>query len=212
VSYSHATETKPVLEEIASAATVLATGFSARTRFRVTTKRMDKGFALTSMQVDRLIGELVAQGTGARVSLEGFDSEIGIEILKHNAFVFSERNYGFGGLPLGISGRAVGLIEDVKGIVASWLMMKRGVVVYPVSFKPTDISVLQKYSYGCNISLRTIGTLREVESYMEQIDARALVVGQTLDKFSALPIQKMVVRPLVGYGSKEILELYGKIE
>jgi adenylyl- and sulfurtransferase ThiI len=164
------------------------------------------------MELDRKIGEFVINSKNCEVSLEKYDVEIGIEILKDSAFVFTQRIPCLGGLPLGVSGVAVSLIQDASDLVASWLMMKRGVLIYPVSQGNPDISILRKYCYGYQMSLHKSNTLQDIQSYMNSLDAKALVVGQTLKNFAGLQTDRLVLRPLIGYDQNQIKELYDKIK
>lgn len=95
--------------------------------FRVSTKRADKRFPLTSMDVDRQIGEHVRQLTGKRVSLDEPELTIAIELLARDAYVSTKKEPGPGGLPTGISGKVACLISGgIDSPVAAYRMMKRG--------------------------------------------------------------------------------------
>lgn len=95
--------------------------------FRVTTKRADKSYPLTSIEVDRHVGAAVVARTGAHVSLGHPEMTIGIEILGANAYYYCERFPGAGGLPVGMSGKVACLLSGgIDSPVAAWRMMKRG--------------------------------------------------------------------------------------
>ena len=95
--------------------------------FRVSTKRADKRFPLTSMDVDRTIGAHVCALTGKRVSLGHPDLTIHIELLSTEAYYSVQRAAGPGGLPVGISGKVICLISGgIDSPVAAHRMMKRG--------------------------------------------------------------------------------------
>lgn len=103
--------------------------------FRVTTKRGDKRFPLTSMDVDREIGAHIVRLTGKRVSLTNPDLNVRIELLFDKAFYWVQREAGPGGLPVGISGRVACLISGgIDSPVAAFRMMKRGCQVLFVHF------------------------------------------------------------------------------
>ncbi|HZS12680.1 MAG TPA: tRNA uracil 4-sulfurtransferase ThiI, partial [Nitrospirales bacterium] len=95
--------------------------------FRVSTKRGDKRFPLTSMDVDRAIGTHVEAVTGKRVQLKRPDLTIYIETLRDQAYVAVTRVPGPGGLPVGISGKVACLISGgIDSPVAAYRMIKRG--------------------------------------------------------------------------------------
>jgi thiamine biosynthesis protein ThiI len=95
--------------------------------FRVTTKRADKSYPLTSMEVDRHVGAAVVASTGAHVSLKNPEMTIFIEILGAGAYYYCERFPGAGGLPVGMSGTVACLLSGgIDSPVAAYRMMKRG--------------------------------------------------------------------------------------
>jgi tRNA uracil 4-sulfurtransferase len=95
--------------------------------FRVTTKRADKSYPLTSMEVDRHVGAAVVASTGAHVSLKNPEMTIFIEILGAGAYYYCERFQGAGGLPVGMSGTVACLLSGgIDSPVAAYRMMKRG--------------------------------------------------------------------------------------
>jgi len=95
--------------------------------FRVTTKRADKSYPLTSMEVDRHVGAAVVEQTGGHVSLKNPELTIFIEILGAGAYYYCERFPGAGGLPVGMSGKVACLLSGgIDSPVAAYRMMKRG--------------------------------------------------------------------------------------
>lgn len=107
--------------------------------FKVETKRGNKNFALTSQQINEQVGEEVLNKVlpicnlsdsrnCVKVDLHNPDIVLYIEITEKYAFLYTEKNKGLGGLPLGVSGKAICLISGgIDSPVASYLMMKRGV-------------------------------------------------------------------------------------
>jgi thiamine biosynthesis protein ThiI len=94
--------------------------------FRVSTRRLNKSFPLTSMQVNEAVGTAVCV-EGKSVSLTKPELEINIEIVGKKAYIYSDVIQGPGGLPVGVSGKVVSLISGgIDSPVAAWLAMKRG--------------------------------------------------------------------------------------
>lgn len=110
---------------------------SSSDQFRVLAKRADKGFQKSSMDLNRILGELVQSTTGAKVSLKAFNKEVFVEVSAGKAFIFFDKVRGLGGLPVGVSGRALSLISGgIDSPVAAWLAMKRGCNLSYVHFHP----------------------------------------------------------------------------
>ncbi|HWP24510.1 MAG TPA: tRNA uracil 4-sulfurtransferase ThiI [Candidatus Binatia bacterium] len=103
--------------------------------FRVETQRSDKTFPLNSPEINRRLGAAVQQTTGARVDLEHPQLTVTVEILPRDAFFGFNKIAGAGGLPVGASGRVVGLISGgIDSPVAAYRMMQRGCRVVFVHF------------------------------------------------------------------------------
>ena len=103
--------------------------------FRVTTKRGDKRFSKTSVEVNREVGAYIHERTGTPVRLNAPDLTIFIEIVDHTAYCSMNREPGPGGLPTGMSGKVVCLLSGgIDSPVAAYRMMKRGCKVTFVHF------------------------------------------------------------------------------
>jgi thiamine biosynthesis protein ThiI len=107
---------------------VTARGGADGVRFRVTVKRADKDFPISSMDYQRELGaEVFTAVPGLRVDLENADIDLGVEIRREGAFLYVEKFKAPGGLPVGYEGRAVSLLSGgIDSPVASWLLMRRG--------------------------------------------------------------------------------------
>jgi thiamine biosynthesis protein ThiI len=114
------------LEQV-GAAVAKHLGGSGAASFRITTKRADKDFPLTSTEVDRRIGAVVHEATGLPVRLKGADAEIFVSVQRDEILVGYGKVPGPGGLPVGTGGRvAVLLSGGIDSPVAAWRMMRRG--------------------------------------------------------------------------------------
>jgi thiamine biosynthesis protein ThiI len=76
--------------------------------FRIDTRRGDKSFPLTSVEINQHVGAYVKERSGARVDLENAELTCWIEIVERNALLYTERLPGPGGLPVGTSGKVAG--------------------------------------------------------------------------------------------------------
>ncbi len=142
--------------------------------FRVTTKRADKRFAKTSVELNREIGAHVCATTGKRVRLNGADVNVVVEIVNHTAYVSLVKYPGPGGLPTGISRRVLCLISGgIDSPVAAYRMMKRGCKVVFVHFhgrpylsrtseeKVRDlVSLLTRYQLASRLYLVPFGDIQ----------------------------------------------------
>ena len=108
---------------------------SAKT-FKVETKRADKTFPMTSIQVSQYVGgELHEAYDNLEVDVHHPELTVYVEIRDYAAFVHADPEPGAGGLPVGINGRAVSLLSGgIDSPVASWMIAKRGVALEMVHF------------------------------------------------------------------------------
>ena len=108
---------------------------AART-FKVETKRADKTFPMTSIQVSQYVGgELDELYPNLTVDVHHPELTVYVEIRDYAAFVHADPEPGAGGLPVGIGGRAVSLLSGgIDSPVASWMIAKRGVALDMVHF------------------------------------------------------------------------------
>jgi thiamine biosynthesis protein ThiI len=103
--------------------------------FRVSVRRADKRFPMTSPQVEREVGGRIKEARGWLVNLDNPDLEIHVELLTDQAFYFFGKERGPGGLPTGTAGRVVCLLSGgIDSPVAAHRMMKRGCTVTFVHF------------------------------------------------------------------------------
>ncbi|MBR9706899.1 MAG: hypothetical protein GOV15_00500, partial [Candidatus Diapherotrites archaeon] len=216
-STSPAVETQALIGPISEHALNAAKSkqLNSKKTFRVSTKRSTKQSKYTSNEVNREIGAFLEKQTKGRVQLKAPDVEIGIEIINDKAYVFADKYAGPGGLPLGIEGRVLCVMDHgMNSVVAAWLMMKRGAgcfFIYPGEIPETH-ALIEKFAYGqqTNPFIYTDEKNEVINSIAEEYEVKALVTGETLDeiKTSTLKTDKVVLRPLTGYSKEQIKQIY----
>jgi tRNA uracil 4-sulfurtransferase len=103
--------------------------------FRVSARRADKRFGITSPMIEREVGGRIKQARGWTVDLSHPELTIYVEALTGEAFYFFGKEPGAGGLPVGVSGRVACLLSGgIDSPVAAWRMMRRGCRVVFVHF------------------------------------------------------------------------------
>src|SRR5215204_7574526 len=103
--------------------------------FRLSARRADKRFPLTSPQIEREVGGRIKEARGWTVNLGDPQFTIHVETLKNEAFYFFGKERGSGGLPVGASGKVACLLSGgIDSPVAAWRMMRRGCRVVFVHF------------------------------------------------------------------------------
>ena len=121
---------------VETAKTYLRGALSTAKTFKVESKRADKTFPLTSIQLSQRLGGALHQAfPNLTVDVHDPELTVFVEIRDDAAFVHGAAVSGAGGLPLGMGGRAVTLLSGgIDSPVASWMMAKRGVALEPLHF------------------------------------------------------------------------------
>lgn len=125
------------LEEMQAAAqSYLADRIAQVTRFKIETKRGDKKYPMTSIQVSQHIGgEIADTFTHLVPDMHTPELTIHFEIRAEHAFVHAGPEAGAGGMPVGINGRAAMLLSGgIDSPVAGWMMAKRGLELVAIHF------------------------------------------------------------------------------
>ena len=119
-----------------TARTYLADRLLAARTFKVESKRADKSFPMTSIQLSQYVGgELHEAFPHLKVDVHHPEVTIHLEVRDFAAYVHADPEPGAGGLPVGINGRAVSLLSGgIDSPVASWMIAKRGVALEMVHF------------------------------------------------------------------------------
>jgi thiamine biosynthesis protein ThiI len=147
-SLSGATQIPKAMDEIKSHALTLYNRLKSISQtFRVSTQRIDKRFPITSQEVNAQVGAYILEREEGIVDLTAPDIIIGIEILPNAAFLFEDRIYGPGGIPVGVQGKVLVNLTDMKSVVAGWMMLKRGCELVTCGNK-TLARYLFPYSFG----------------------------------------------------------------
>lgn len=103
--------------------------------FKVEAKREDKAFPLNSPQLcAELGGRLLEAVENLKVDVHHPDISVNVEV-RQEAYVYTEKLKGAGGMPVGTNGRATILLSGgIDSPVAGYMIAKRGVELEAVHF------------------------------------------------------------------------------
>ena len=104
--------------------------------FKVESKRSDKTFPMTSIQLSQYVGGVIGEAfPDLPADMHHPDLEVNVEIREQAAYVHAGGEPAAGGLPVGTCGRAVSLLSGgIDSPVATWMIARRGVQIIPVHF------------------------------------------------------------------------------
>jgi thiamine biosynthesis protein ThiI len=138
--------------------------------------------------------------------------ELFVEVRGPRAYLYSDRHSGPGGLPLGVAGNVVALVDGPRGALGAWLMMKRGC---RCAFVPTGAGeglvrdVLARFDPNASPgpaqgAQDAMGALRALA---ESTKADGVVLPLTIDEFSAARTEwadRVIFSPTVGLNDEEV--------
>jgi thiamine biosynthesis protein ThiI len=193
--------------------------------FRVSVRRADKRFPLTSPQVERELGGRIKAARNWKVDLEDAELEIHVEMLAHEAFYFFGKERGPGGLPTGTAGRVACLLSGgIDSPVAAYRMMKRGCSVtfvhfhsYPILSRASQekacdlVTLLTRWQHRSRLYLVAFGDIQQqvvlaVPAPMRVVVYRRLMLRIAERIARARGAQALVTGDVVGQVASQTLE------
>jgi tRNA uracil 4-sulfurtransferase len=179
--------------------------------FRVSVRRADKRFPLTSPQIEREVGGLIKEAKGWLVDLDHPALTIHIEMLPEYAFYFFGKEPGAGGLPTGTGGRLACLLSGgIDSPVAAFRMMRRGCSVllihfhsYPILSRASQEKVreiaalLTTYQHRARLILVPFGDLQQQVVLAVPPELRVVIYRRLMLRIAERLARKWHARALV---------------
>jgi thiamine biosynthesis protein ThiI len=205
-SFSKAVNVGFNMEEIKQKALDLVKKGIKNKSFCVKCQRLDKNFPVKSPDFMRDIGSFIQYHTKAKVNLKNPDIIIFAEIIDGDVYLFTEKIRGPGGLPLGVEGNVIVIIEKESSILSALFMMKRGCDVFCVAKQEFGIDLLKKYNYGSKTELKILKTDKEIKDFAKEKHSKAIIVNDTLTLIKEYDFTLPIYRPLSALSEKQIEE------
>lgn len=105
--------------------------------FKVETKRSDKSYPMTSMEVSKLLGGVVLKNKQkSKVDVHNPELVINVEIRFGFSYIYFDKIKGIGGYPVGVAGKGLLMLSGgIDSPVAGYLALKRGVRIEAIYFE-----------------------------------------------------------------------------
>jgi len=111
----------------------------------------------SSQDVSIRLGNDIIKKTKASVNLSNPEFILYVEIRDKNSYIFTEKIFCVGGLPLGTQGSIITLIDSYSSILAAWYLMKRGCkitfLIKNKAYESTLRNFLKKWYIKPNIQI-----------------------------------------------------------
>ena len=163
---------------------------------KVETKRSDKTFPLTSPEVSGEVGGYLIQNTGAQADMHNPDLRFWINISHNDAYIYTNKLQGIGGLPVGVSGKVLVMLSGgIDSPVAAWQMIKRGakaVFIHFYSYPYTDKASLEKVMELTHILAES--NYRSVIYLVPFAELQQIIVTETPAPYRVLLYRRMMTR------------------
>ena len=193
--------------------------------FRVSARRADKRFPLTSPQIEREVGGRIKEARDWTVNLDDPAFTIHVEALSNEAFYYFGKEPGAGGMPVGVSGRVACLLSGgIDSPVAAWRLMRRGCRVLLVHFHSYPIlsrasqektrelaRLLAQYQYHSRLYLVPFGEIQQQVTLSVAPPLRVVIYRRLMMRIAerigqAHRAQALVTGEVVGQVASQTLE------
>ncbi len=123
------------LSEMCKASSLAIADSGEYRTFAVEARRSNTDHPMNSMEMNRAIGRHLVDETAKRVDLSNPDVTVRVEVVQGDAYIYSRKLPGPGGLPVGTGGKVVALLSaGIDSPVATWRLAKRGAVPVGIHF------------------------------------------------------------------------------
>jgi tRNA uracil 4-sulfurtransferase len=193
--------------------------------FRVSVRRADKRFPMTSPEVEREVGGKIKSARGWKVDLENAQLVVHIALLADEAFYFFGKERGPGGLPTGTAGRVACLLSGgIDSPVAAHRMMRRGCSVtfvhfhsYPILSRASQdkarqlVTLLTQWQQRSRLYLVSFGDIQQQVVLAVPAPIRVVVYRRLMMRIAeriarARGAQALVTGDVVGQVASQTLE------
>ena len=155
-----------------------------------------------------------------KVNLEHPDVELFVEVRGPRTYLSFDRYAGPGGLPLGVAGRLVSLVDGPRGALGTFLMMKRGCRIGLVVL-PAGESYVRETLSRFDPSARVAPASSEVEAWApvlgelaQDAHAEGVVLPIDVDQYPRFLTQwgdRVLFSPTVGLSDEEVEERWRNV-
>lgn len=115
------------------------------TTFKCNTKRADKDYPITSLDVTKKVsGYVLSNHKLLKVDVHDPEVELNIEIRKDGCYLYNQNFEALGGYPVGVAGKGLLMLSGgIDSPVAGILAMKQGVEVECIHFESTPLTSIE---------------------------------------------------------------------
>jgi thiamine biosynthesis protein ThiI len=145
-SYSLVTKCSNDLQTIKETALALMKQIvTTTTLFKVETKRANKNYPLTSLEVTKHVsGYVLANHNMLKVDVHNPEVVLHLELKGDSCYLYNKEIRAMGGFPVGVAGKGLLMLSGgIDSPVAGYLAMKQGIEIECVHFESTPLTSIE---------------------------------------------------------------------
>ena len=118
---------------------------SGDVKFKIESKRSDKTFPLTSLEISKEVSSYVLKHCkNLHVDVHNPEETLYIELRNKDTYLYLKDIKGMGGFPVGVAGKGLLMLSGgIDSPVAGYLAMKQGVEIECVHFESTPLTSIE---------------------------------------------------------------------
>ncbi|HEV2449797.1 MAG TPA: THUMP domain-containing protein [Thermoplasmata archaeon] len=219
-SVSEVTEVESEEPKIAAALLTLADpALVDGSRYAVRARRVGS-HPFTSQELAGRLGAAIGERFAdrhLRVDLTHPTVELQVEVRGPRTYLSLDRARGPGGLPLGVAGSLVALVDGPRGALGAYLMMKRGCTTAVVVDEPGRSyadDVLRCYAPSMTVEPAGADPLGVLGALAERVRADGVVLPLAVEQYSEARAQwgdRVLFSPTVGFSEEEVAERWAVV-
>ena len=191
-----------------------ATSFAVRARRTGT-------HPFTSQELARDLGGDILERWPDRhltVDLEHPAVELFVEVRGPRTYLYTDRRRGPGGLPLGVAGRVVALVDGPRGALGAYLMMKRGCRCALVQSGGEAVGpgrALGRFDPKAVVRPALEDAEASLRSLADEVKADGIVLPLTVEEYPAARErwgERVIFSPTVGLTDEEVVGRWQGVE
>ena len=136
--------------------------------FKVETKRSDKNFSISSVDMNKRIGGVILKNkSNIKVDVHNPEVIFNIEIRRNETFIYFRNYIGLGGYPSGTQGKGLLMLSGgIDSPVAGYLAMKRGIVIDCVYFEAIPHTSLEARNKVIELTKKLLEYTNNINLYV----------------------------------------------
>ncbi|MGA7923491.1 MAG: THUMP domain-containing protein, partial [Thermoplasmata archaeon] len=207
--------------QISALAVDAAAGRAGRVKSFAVRARRTGTHPFSSQELARTVGGAILERfPHLSVDLDDPELEVFVEVRATRTYVYLGRMPGPGGLPLGVAGSVIALVDGPRGALGAYLMMKRGCRASVVSTGEGDRLAREILTgFDPKLEVRTIEPTDSWESSIDELvrvrSADGVVLPLTVEDYPAARDRwgdRVIFSPTVGLTDPEVSGRWQSIE